>query len=56
MSTTTTGAGVTSVGGERPSAHKVSLAALTALVFGSLYGVWLLYAAGLVYLLYTTIF
>ena len=25
-------------------------------VFGSLYGVWLLYAAGLVYLLYTAIF
>ena len=29
---------------------------LTVGVFGSLYGVWLLYAAGLVYLLYTTIF
>ena len=29
---------------------------LTVGVFGSLYGVWLLYAAGLVYLLYTAIF
>ena len=38
MSTTTTDAGVTSVGGERPSTHKVSLAALTALVIGSMIG------------------
>lgn len=38
MSTITTDAGVTSVGGERPSTHKVSLAALTALVIGSMIG------------------
>lgn len=38
MSTTTTDAGVTSVGGEQPSTHKVSLAALTALVIGSMIG------------------
>lgn len=38
MSTTTKDAGVTSVGGERPSTRKVSLAALTALVVGSMIG------------------
>lgn len=38
MSTTTKDAGVTSVGGERPSTRKVSLAALTALVIGSMIG------------------
>ena len=38
MSTTTTDADVTSVGGEQPSTHKVSLAALTALVIGSMIG------------------
>ena len=38
MTTTTTDADVTSVGGERPSTHKVSLAALTALVIGSMIG------------------
>lgn len=38
MSTTTKDAGVTSVGGERPSTRKVSLAALTSLVIGSMIG------------------
>lgn len=38
MSTTTTDAGATSAVGEQPSTHKVSLAALTALVIGSMIG------------------
>lgn len=38
MSTTTTDAGATSAIGEQPSTHKVSLAALTALVIGSMIG------------------
>ena len=38
MTTTTTDADGASVGGEQPSTHKVSLAALTALVIGSMIG------------------
>lgn len=38
MSTTTTDAGATNAVGEQPSTHKVSLAALTALVIGSMIG------------------